>query len=62
MDPRLYQEAYRLAEAVGTDERRSRIPLRELYPSLVEELARRCPGFSKREYESALERGFMDSR
>ena len=62
IDPQLYREASRIVEEVDADTQRFNTPFNKLYPSLVEELSRCCPGFSKRQYELALESAFKDSR
>jgi hypothetical protein len=33
-----------------------------VWERLVDELARRCPGFTREEYDRALDRGFVESR
>jgi hypothetical protein len=62
INARLYREASRIVDEVDADARRSNTPLNKLYPSLVEELSRCCPGFSKSQYEMALQHAFGDSR
>jgi hypothetical protein len=35
---------------------------RQTWEFLIRELAGRCPGFTREEYDQALEKGFVDSR
>jgi hypothetical protein len=37
-------------------------PQKDIWNFLVDEVRRRCPGFSEKEYHDALERGFVASR
>lgn len=61
VDSTLFAAAARIVDAVDSDERRH-IPMNKLYPSLVSELSQVCPGFTKQQYEEALQHAFSAAR
>lgn len=61
-DSRLNQEASKLAEEIRTEPRWEAARNSPGNKEGLEELRRRCPGYSDEAYGSALSMGFLESR
>jgi len=61
---RLSNEGYHVADDYrnGVWHELAGKPPKDVWRFLVEEIRRRCPGFKDKEYDDALEQGFVDSR